>query len=86
MKTRKLGRTALSLSELSFGAAGIGNLYRSVSREDAMETLQAARDAGIRYFDTAPYYGQGLSNAASGIFFRGNHATNSCCPPRSGGS
>ncbi|MCZ7450116.1 aldo/keto reductase [Agrobacterium rhizogenes] len=70
MRTRKLGRTALSLSELSFGAAGIGNLYRSVSREDAMATLQTAWDAGIRYFDTAPYYGQGLSERRIGDFLQ----------------
>ncbi len=80
MKTRKLGRTALSLSELSFGAAGIGNLYRSVSREDAMETPASA--ISIPH----PITGRAFPNAASGIFFRGNHATNSCCPPRSGGS
>jgi D-threo-aldose 1-dehydrogenase len=70
MKTRKLGRTALSLSELSFGAASIGNLYRRVSREDAMATLQTAWDAGIRYFDTAPYYGQGLSERRLGDFLQ----------------
>ncbi|RFC62000.1 aldo/keto reductase [Fulvimarina endophytica] len=71
MKTRPLARTGLELTELSFGAAGIGNLYRRVSREDAMAVLNAAWDGGIRYFDTAPYYGQGLSERRLGDFLRG---------------
>ncbi len=71
MKTRPLGRTALALTEISFGAAGIGNLYRPVARDDAMATLDAAWDAGIRYFDTAPYYGQGLSERRLGDFLQG---------------
>lgn len=70
MKTRALGDTGLSLSAFSFGAAGIGNLYREVSREDAMATLQTAWDAGIRYFDTAPHYGHGLSERRLGDFLR----------------
>ncbi|MFK3781340.1 aldo/keto reductase [Agrobacterium sp. NPDC089420] len=70
MKSRELGSTGLRLSTLSFGAAGIGNLYREVSREDAMATLDAAWDAGIRYFDTAPHYGHGLSERRLGDFLR----------------
>lgn len=71
MKYRRLGSTDLSLTELSFGAAGIGNLYRMVSREDAMATLETAWNAGMRYFDTAPYYGQGLSERRLGDFLQG---------------
>lgn len=70
MKTRKLGNTALELTELSFGAAPIGNLYHPVQRTQAMETLQTAWDAGIRYFDTAPFYGQGLSERRIGDFLQ----------------
>lgn len=70
MKTRKLGKTALDLTELSFGAAPIGNLYHPVDREQAIETLQTAWDAGIRYFDTAPFYGQGLSERRVGDFLQ----------------
>lgn len=70
MKLRRLGETGLELSEISFGAAGIGNLYREVSREDAMATLDTAWAAGIRYFDTAPHYGHGLSERRLGDFLR----------------
>jgi len=71
MKQRRLGDSDLNLSELSFGAAGIGNLYRPVSRGDAMATMEAAWGAGMRYFDTAPYYGQGLSERRVGDFLQG---------------
>lgn len=67
---RPLGTTGLTLSTFSFGAAGIGNLYREVSREDAMATLETAWNAGIRYFDTAPHYGHGLSERRLGDFLR----------------
>lgn len=70
MKSRPLGDTGLTLSELSFGGAGIGNLYRAIRREDAMATLAAAWDGGIRYFDTAPFYGRGLSERRTGDFLR----------------
>ncbi|YCI00890.1 aldo/keto reductase [Arthrobacter sp. D2-10] len=55
---------------LGFGAAGIGNLYREVPDEVAWETLEAAWDGGIRYFDTAPHYGLGLSERRLGEFLR----------------
>ncbi len=70
MQYRKLGDTGLSLSEISFGGAGIGNLYRPVRRSDAIKTLAAAWDAGIRYFDTAPFYGHGLSERRTGDFLQ----------------
>lgn len=70
MKTRKLGCTDVAISELGFGGGAIANLYRVVSREAAMDTMQAAWDAGIRYFDTAPFYGHGLSERLVGDFLR----------------
>lgn len=51
---------------LGFGAAGIGNLYRAISEAEAIETVQAAWQGGIRYFDTAPHYGLGLSERRLG--------------------
>jgi D-threo-aldose 1-dehydrogenase len=71
MKQRHLGDTNLYLTELSFGGAGLGNLYRAVSQTDAMATLAAAWSAGMRYFDTAPHYGQGLSERRIGDFLQG---------------
>lgn len=59
---------ALTLSRLGFGAANLGNLYRAMSDEQAWSILQTAWDAGIRYFDTAPHYGLGLSERRLGAF------------------
>ncbi|SLN77487.1 aldo/keto reductase [Roseisalinus antarcticus] len=70
MKSRSLGRTGLRLTELGFGGGAIGNLHRPVDREAAMATMQAAWDAGLRYFDTAPFYGHGLSERRVGDFLR----------------
>jgi D-threo-aldose 1-dehydrogenase len=70
METRTLGQTGLPLTELGFGGGAIANLYRPVSRDAAMATMQAAWDAGIRYFDTAPFYGHGLSERRVGDFLR----------------
>lgn len=69
---RKLGNTSLSLSELGFGAAPLGNLYREISNSASYEAIEAAWDAGIRYFDTAPYYGLGLSERRLGDILRSN--------------
>lgn len=49
------------LGSLGLGTAQIGNLYRKTSDEEVAETFNSAWDAGIRYFDTAPHYGLGLS-------------------------
>ncbi len=70
MEKRRIGRTALEVTEVSFGGAAIGGLYRACPREAAMETLQGAWDAGLRYFDTAPFYGFGLSERRFGDFLR----------------
>ncbi|MGN6199566.1 aldo/keto reductase [Humibacter sp.] len=58
------------LPPLGFGAASIGNLYRAVSDERAHDALDAAWNGGIRYFDTAPHYGLGLSERRLGAFLR----------------
>lgn len=54
------------LGKLGFGAAGIGNLYRAMPDAQAVATITAAWDSGIRYFDTAPHYGLGLSERRLG--------------------
>lgn len=58
------------LGELGFGGAGIGNLYRAMPDGEALATVLAAWDAGIRYFDTAPHYGLGLSEQRLGAVLR----------------
>lgn len=70
MNKRRIGTTALDVTEISFGGAAIGGLYRACPRDVAMETLQTAWDAGLRYFDTAPFYGFGLSERRFGDFLR----------------
>lgn len=54
-------RSPVNLSQLGFGGAPLGNLYRKIEDAAAQATLDAAWDAGIRYFDTAPQYGLGRS-------------------------
>ncbi|QDL91650.1 aldo/keto reductase [Paroceanicella profunda] len=71
MDTRSIGRTAVKVTELSFGCAGIGNLYRAIPDADALAVLETAWEAGIRYFDTAPHYGRGLSETRLGAFLAG---------------
>ena len=67
---RRVGATTLELPVFGFGSAHIGELYALVSEEDSRGTLQAAWDAGVRYFDTAPWYGRGLSEHRLGGFLR----------------
>jgi D-threo-aldose 1-dehydrogenase len=52
------------------GCAPLGNLYQAVADEEASALLEAAWDAGIRWFDTAPHYGLGLSERRLGAFLR----------------
>ena len=56
------------LGRLGYGAANVGNLYRPMTDEDARAVLDAAWESGIRYFDTAPHYGLGLSERRLGSF------------------
>lgn len=58
------------LGKLGLGAAGIGNLYRAMPDGQAAATVNAAWDAGVRYFDTAPHYGLGLSERRLGAVLR----------------
>ncbi|MFK0156590.1 aldo/keto reductase [Streptomyces sp. NPDC090493] len=61
MRHRKITGTPVQLTELGFGASVIGNLYRVTPAHDATAAVETAWEAGIRYFDTAPHYGLGLS-------------------------
>ena len=58
---RRLGRTNIEVTQLGLGGAGLGDLFDVVEDADASATLQAAWDAGIRYYDTSPWYGRGQS-------------------------
>lgn len=65
-----LGSSGVEVSPLAFGAAGIGNLYTEMSDEQAYEAVETAWQQGIRYFDTAPHYGLGLSERRLGTALR----------------
>ena len=67
---KKVGATALSLPALGFGSAHLGELYSKVDEADSRATLEAAWDAGLRYYDTAPWYGRGLAEHRLGGFLR----------------
>lgn len=74
MKTRhfdRIGNGGITFTELGFGTAPLGNLYRAVSDDDANATLKTAWATGCRYFDTAPLYGLGLSETRLNPFLRG---------------
>ncbi|MEM6415885.1 MAG: aldo/keto reductase [Pseudomonadota bacterium] len=71
LAVRKLGNTELSLTELGFGGASVGNLHRASTDAEAYGAMAAALDAGVLYFDTAPHYGHGLSEQRFGTFFAG---------------
>eukprot|EP01132_Coremiostelium_polycephalum_P023334 gene23334-27763_t len=42
---------------LGFGTAPLGNMFRAIPEEEAQATVEAAWNQGVRYFDTAPFYG-----------------------------
>jgi D-threo-aldose 1-dehydrogenase len=64
--TRQLGKSALRLPVLGFGGAGLGNILDEVSEAEALATVDAAWEAGVRYYDTSPWYGRGLSERRIG--------------------
>src|SRR5262245_5382718 len=63
---REVGATGLGVSVVGFGGAGIGNLYRPLPDDDALGAVRASLASGVRYFDTAPFYGFGLSELRLG--------------------
>jgi D-threo-aldose 1-dehydrogenase len=67
---RPLGRSGVEVTALGLGGATYGSIYREVSERDALDAIDAAWDAGIRYFDTSPWYGRGLSELRTGAGLR----------------
>src|SRR5712691_6823992 len=67
---RRLGRTSVEVGELGFGGATIGGIGAPVTEAQAQATLDAAWDAGLRYYDTAPWYGRGVSELRVGRLLR----------------
>src|ERR1700736_6349677 len=67
-KKHRLGSTSCFVAELGMGTAPLGGLYTPVSDDIALKTLEAAWASGVRFFDTAPQYGNGLSERRLGSF------------------
>ena len=71
MEYRVLGRTEIRLSELGFGAAGLGNDYGQVDPSEGQRAVDTAIENGITFFDTSPYYGRTLSEERLGLALEG---------------
>lgn len=67
VRQNKLPRVDLSLSALGLGCSQMGGLYRATSAQEAADVFSGAWMAGIRYFDTAPFYGYTLSEHRLGM-------------------
>jgi D-threo-aldose 1-dehydrogenase len=69
--TRGLGKSGVEVTIMGFGGAPLGNMYQAFSDQQARATVEACHAAAIRYFDTAPLYGFGLSEHRLGEALRG---------------
>ena len=65
-RNQDIGSAGLTVTNIGFGGAPLGNLFASIPDSVVNGSLAAAYEAGIRYFDTAPLYGFGLSEARYG--------------------
>src|SRR3954471_6881752 len=70
MQTRPLGKTGLQLPVLSFGASSLGQEFRSVSLDNALQSVRVALACGLNFIDTSPFYGRGMSEVLLGIALR----------------
>ncbi len=68
--TRQLGTTEAYVTELGFGTAPLGDLFQRVTDAKSRATLRTAWGAGIRYYDTSPWYGYGKSELRLGELLR----------------
>jgi len=70
MEQRPLGKTALKLSVISFGASSLGQEFRRVDVSEALRAVHVALDSGLNFIDTSPFYGRGMSEVLLGIALR----------------
>ncbi len=72
MRTRRLGKTGLEVSEIGFGCWAIGgNAYGKVDDRESLEALETAWSGGVNFFDTADTYGEGHSESLLAEFLKG---------------
>jgi len=70
LKRRRIGRTTLEVTELGLGGAPMGGFRATISDAEATMLTDAAYQAGVRYFDTSPFYGYGRSELRMGAALR----------------
>jgi D-threo-aldose 1-dehydrogenase len=70
LKRRKVGKTKLEVTELGLGGAPMGGFRANISDAEAVTLTDAGYDAGVRYFDTSPFYGYGRSELRMGAALR----------------
>ena len=66
MEKRKLGKTDLDLTPLSFGASSMGAEFRQINIAEAFKSVHVAIDRGMNFIDTSPFYGRGMSEVLLG--------------------
>jgi D-threo-aldose 1-dehydrogenase len=71
-KLNEIGSTGVKVTRFGLGGAALGNLYASVSDREGRDTIESAYEVGIRYFDTAPFYGLGRSEELYGQVLGGH--------------
>ena len=71
MEQRQVGKTGLMVEVLGLGGAPLGGNFANLDYRQAAELIEAAKDANIGYFDTAPWYGFGRSERVMGDLLRG---------------
>lgn len=67
---RRFGRVDLEVTAFAFGTAPVGNIFREIDEETSEAMFQTSWDAGVRFYDTAPMYGHGLSELRTGQSLR----------------
>lgn len=70
MERRNLGKTGLELPVVSFGASSLGQEFRQVRLEEALESVRVALDLGMNFIDTSAFYGRGMSEVLLGVALR----------------
>ena len=66
LKPMEIGKTGLYVTQLGYGAASLGGLYKEVPAEKGISAARRALDLGINYFDVAPFYGYGMAEERLG--------------------
>jgi aryl-alcohol dehydrogenase-like predicted oxidoreductase len=70
MQHRVLGKTGLSMPVLSFGASSLGQEFRSIDLNEALQSVKVALELGMNFIDTSPFYGRGMSEVLLGVALR----------------